>query len=186
MLEQHSYTDINAATWDQWAWDGIAWSIPVSHEVFQRAQAGQWDVILTASRPVPHSWFGELAGTRVLGLASGGGQQIPILCARGAVCTVLDYSQEQLARERLVAQREGYAVEIIRGDMTQPLPFEDESFDLDFHPVSNCYVEDPGSTHPTRAARPPPAMWRTCSTCGMSASGCCVPAGGCWPAWITA
>lgn len=77
MLEQHSYTDINAATWDQWARDGIAWSIPVSHEVFQRAQAGQWDVILTASRPVPHSWFGELAGKRVLGLASGGGQQIP-------------------------------------------------------------------------------------------------------------
>ena len=142
MLEQHSYTDINAAIWDQWARDGIAWSIPVSHEVFQRAQAGQWDVILTASRPVPHSWFGELAGKRVLGLASGGGQQIPILCARGAVCTVLDYSQEQLARERLVAQREGYAVEIVRGDMTQPLPFVDESFDLVFHPVSNCYVED--------------------------------------------
>ena len=142
MLEQHSYTDINAETWDQWARDGIAWSIPVSHEVFQRAQAGQWDVILTASRPVPHSWFGELAGKRVLGLASGGGQQIPILCARGAVCTVLDYSQEQLARERLVAQREGYAVEIVRGDMTQPLPFADESFDLVFHPVSNCYVED--------------------------------------------
>lgn len=93
MLEQHSYTDINAETWDQWARDGIAWSIPVSHEVFQRAQAGQWDVILTASRPVPHSWFGELAGKRVLGLASGGGQQIPILCARGAVCTVLDYSR---------------------------------------------------------------------------------------------
>lgn len=40
MLEQHSYTDINAETWDQWARDGIAWSIPVSHEVFQRAQAG--------------------------------------------------------------------------------------------------------------------------------------------------
>ena len=25
--------------------------------------------------------------------------------------------------------------------MTQPLPFADESFDLIFHPVSNCYVE---------------------------------------------
>ena len=89
MFVLHCYSDINAETWDQWARDGIAWSIPVSHEVFQRAQAGQWDVILTASRPVPHSWFGELAGKRVLGLASGGGQQIPILCARGAVCTVL-------------------------------------------------------------------------------------------------
>ena len=25
--------------------------------------------------------------------------------------------------------------------MTQPLPFADESFDLIFHPVYNCYVE---------------------------------------------
>ena len=26
--------------------------------------------------------------------------------------------------------------------MTEPLPFEDERFDLIFHPVSNCYIED--------------------------------------------
>ena len=26
--------------------------------------------------------------------------------------------------------------------MTKPLPFADEEFDMIFHPVSNCYVED--------------------------------------------
>ena len=26
--------------------------------------------------------------------------------------------------------------------MTKPLPFEDETFDLIFHPVSNCYVKE--------------------------------------------
>lgn len=26
--------------------------------------------------------------------------------------------------------------------MTKPLPFADESFDIIFHPVSNCYIED--------------------------------------------
>ncbi len=26
--------------------------------------------------------------------------------------------------------------------MSQPLPFEDESFDLIFHPLSNCYIRD--------------------------------------------
>ena len=26
--------------------------------------------------------------------------------------------------------------------MTNPLPFDDEVFDLIFHPVSNCYIED--------------------------------------------
>ena len=39
-------------------------------------------------------------------------------------------------------QREGYAVEVLQADMTQPLPFADETFDLIFHPVSNCYVEE--------------------------------------------
>ena len=37
---------------------------------------------------------------------------------------------------------EGYSIEIIKGDMSKTLPFEDESFDIIFHPVSNSYVED--------------------------------------------
>ena len=42
----------------------------------------------------------------------------------------------------MVSEREGYSINIIKGDMSKPLPFEDESFDLIFHPVSNNYVED--------------------------------------------
>ena len=91
---------------------------------------------------MPHEWFGSLKGKKILGLASGGGQQIPIFSALGANCTVLDYSPLQLESERLVAEREGYDIRIIHGDMTKPLPFADEEFDLIFHPVSNCYVED--------------------------------------------
>ena len=41
----------------------------------------------------------------------------------------------------MVAEREGYDICIIRADMTKRLPFEDEEFDIIFHPVSNCYVE---------------------------------------------
>ena len=67
---------------------------------------------------------------------------MPIFAALGAECTVLDYSEKQLEGERMVAQREGYTIEIIRGDMTKPLPFADETFDLIFHPVSNCYVKE--------------------------------------------
>ena len=42
----------------------------------------------------------------------------------------------------MVAGREGYDITIIKGDMTKRLPFADEAFDLIFHPVSNCYIED--------------------------------------------
>ena len=78
----------------------------------------------------------------MLGLASGGGQQMPIFAALGADCTVLDYSQKQLQSEQMVARREDYDIKVIRADMTKPLPFADESFDLIFHPVSNIYIED--------------------------------------------
>ena len=77
---------------------------------------------------------------QVLGLAAGGGQQMPIFAALGAKCTVLDYSEKQLESERMVAQRESYDITIVRADMTKRLPFDDNSFDLIFHPVSNCYV----------------------------------------------
>ena len=136
------YQDINAATIDRWIEEGWEWGIPISHETYVKATEGKWDVVLTPTRPVPHEWFGSLAGKKVLGLASGGGQQIPVFAALGAECTVLDYSEKQLESERMVAERDGYPVNLVRADMTKPLPFADESFDLIFHPVSNCYVEE--------------------------------------------
>lgn len=137
-----SYQDINARTIDQWVEEGWEWGKPISHEEYENACNGAWKMFLTPTKPVPKEWFGELRGKRVLGLASGGGQQMPVFAALGAVCTVLDYSPKQLESERLVAQREGYDIRIIRGDMTKPLPFQDGEFDLIFHPVSNCYVQE--------------------------------------------
>jgi SAM-dependent methyltransferase len=137
-----SYTDINSKTIDRWIEEGWEWGIPISHEIFTAAQNGSWDVVLTPVKPVPKDWFPVMKGTKLLGLASGGGQQMPIFTALGAECTVFDYSQKQLESERLVAEREGYQINIVRGDMSKPLPFEDNSFDMIFHPVSNCYIED--------------------------------------------
>ena len=67
---------------------------------------------------------------------------MPIFAALGADCTVLDYSPKQLESERMVALREGYPIRIVQADMSKPLPFEDQKFDLVFHPVSNCYVQE--------------------------------------------
>ena len=134
-----NYTDINARTIDRWVEAGWEWGVPLSHEAFVNAQNGIWDVRLTPTKPVPHRWFGELRGKRILGLASGGGQQMPVFAALGADCTVLDYSSRQIESERMVAAREGYPIRIVQGDMTRPLPFGDGEFDLIFHPVSHCY-----------------------------------------------
>lgn len=137
-----SYVDENEAIINRWCREGWEWSRPVTHEQFARAQAGDFRLLLTPTKPVPREWLGELTGKQVLALASGGGQQGPILTALGAQVTVLDYSREQLAREREVQQREGYDIALVRADMTQPLPFADGSFDCIVHPVSNLYVRE--------------------------------------------
>lgn len=136
------YQDINAKTIGRWIAEGWEWGRPISHETYARAKAGEWSVQLTPTKPVPAEWLGDLRGKRVLALASGGGQQGPIFVAAGAEVTVLDYTPEQLEAERMVAQREGYDIDLVRADMTKPLPYESQTFDLVFNPVSLCYIRD--------------------------------------------
>lgn len=137
-----TYQDINKETIDKWVEEGWEWGKPISHEEYVKAQAGEWKLLLTPTVPVPPDWLGNVKGKKVLGLAAGGGQQMPIFTALGAKCTVLDYSARQIENERLVAAREGYDIKVVEGDMTKRLPFADETFDIVFHPVSNCYIEE--------------------------------------------
>ena len=143
-----NYREINAKTVDRWVEEGWEWGIPITSEEYQNACQGKWDILLTPTRFVPHEWFlpyirnDRLDKVEILGLASGGGQQMPVFAALGANCTVLDYSEKQLESERQISKREHYEIKIVKGDMTQRLPFPDDSFDVIFHPVSNCYVED--------------------------------------------
>ena len=136
------YIEKNAETIDRWVEEGWEWGTPISHEAYLDAKAGRWSMLLTPTKPVPRSWYPPLEGCRVLGLAAGGGQQMPLFAALGAVCTVLDYSRRQLQSEEEVARREGYDIRIVRASMTERLPFADGAFDLIFHPVSNCYIEE--------------------------------------------
>lgn len=111
------YQDDNSAIIDRWVAEGWEWGKPIDHEQFVAARHGDWQILLTPTKPVPRDWFpADLKGMRVLGLASGGGQQMPILTAAGARCTVLDYSEAQLEGERVVARREGYGIECVRAD----------------------------------------------------------------------
>lgn len=136
------YTEQNGAIIDAWKGKyGLDWMEPLTHEQFLRAAAGEELMTLTPLRKVPFSWYGGCRGKAVLGLAAGGGQQMAILSALGARCTLLDISNAQIEADRMVAAREIYAIDLIRGDMTEPLPFPDESFDMVVNPVSNHYIE---------------------------------------------
>ena len=141
MITRDNYAEENSKTVDSWVKDGWIWSIPITHDSYLKAKEGFFDIVLTPTKNVPHEWFGNLKGKRVLALASGGGQQGPIFNALGADVTVLDYSNLQLEKEKEVALREGYEIKLIKADMSKPLPFENESFDLIFNPVSTCYIE---------------------------------------------
>lgn len=106
------------------------------------ARRGEWSVVLTEQRPVPRDWFPPLAGAEVLCLASGGGQQGPLLAAVGARVTVFDASDAQLAQDRLVAERERLPLRLEQGDMSDLSRFQSGHFDLVFHPVSNCFAQE--------------------------------------------
>ncbi len=134
--------DHNRGAWDALVERGNRWTIPASHETIAAARRGEWEIVLTPTRPVPRAWFPPLAGLEVLCLASGGGQQGPILAAAGARVTVLDQSPRQLAQDRAVAERERLDIRTVEGDMADLGMFEDEAFALVFHPCSNCFAED--------------------------------------------
>lgn len=141
----------NRLAWDRQVEQGNEWSRPVSAEVIAKARAGEWSVVLIGYNPVDPSWFpGELAGSDVLCLASGGGQQGPVLAAAGARVTVFDNSPRQLAQDQLVAERDGLSLRTVLGDARDLSVFADASFDLVFHPVANLFIPELGP------------VWREC------------------------
>lgn len=132
----------NRAAWDKAVERQSQWTIPVEPAVIAAARAGTWQIVLTPTKPVPPHWFPPLPGANVLCLASGGGQQGPILAAAGARVTVFDNSPQQLAQDRYVARREGLDLVTVEGDMRDLSAFAGSAFDLIVHPVSNLFVPD--------------------------------------------
>ena len=125
---------------------------------------GDWSVVLIGYEPVPRGWFpAELAGVAVLCLASGGGQQGPVLAAAGAAVTVFDNSPRQLGRD-IGRGRPGEAGHPYRPGR---------------HARSEHVSRMPASMSSSTPSR-------TCSVqssrrCGRSRSACCGRAGPCLP-----
>ena len=133
----------NREKWDLQVESGNPWTVPSSPERIAAARKGDWSVLLTEQKPVPRSWFPEdLHEVDILCLASGGGQQGPVLAAAGANVTVFDNSPRQLEQDRLVARRDGLMLVTVEGDMRDLSVFGDGCFDLVFHPVSNVFCPE--------------------------------------------
>ncbi len=132
----------NRDAWDRQVASGEnPWTLPVTPEAIARARQGDWAVVLTENQPVPRDWFPPFPAD-VLCLASGGGQQGPILAAAGARVTVFDNSPSQLAQDRSVAEREGLSIRLVEGDAADLSIFEPASFDLVFNPCSTVFMPD--------------------------------------------
>lgn len=133
----------NREAWDRQVELGNEWTQPVGPDVVARARNGDWSVVLIGHEPVARDWFPDnLTSADLLCLASGGGQQGPVLAAARANVTVFDNSDAQLAQDRMVAEREGLAIQTSQGDMRDLSAFADASFDVVFHPVSNLFCPE--------------------------------------------
>jgi ubiquinone/menaquinone biosynthesis C-methylase UbiE len=134
--------DYNKQVWNNYVDKKVRWTLPVSGNEIENAKNGLWNIVLTPTKFVPQAWFPDLQGLKVLGLASGGGQQGPILAALGAEITIFDNSEKQLSQDRILSDRFNLNINTEQGDMCDLSRFQDESFDMIFNPCSLVFVEN--------------------------------------------
>ncbi|RCW77309.1 class I SAM-dependent methyltransferase [Saliterribacillus persicus] len=133
----------NSIAWDKKVEEGSRYTQSVSAEIINKSKAGDWEITVTTEKSVPRDWFPKnLKGVKILCLASGGGQQGPVLAAAGADVTVTDISKKQLEQDQMVAKRDGLNLKTMQGDMSDLSEFDDESYDIVVNPVSNLFVKD--------------------------------------------
>lgn len=129
----------NQSAWDRMALAGDKYYRAMTAEQIADAKKGQWKIRITPTKPVPKNWLEPLEDKSILCLAGGGGQQAPILAARGANVTVFDLSEKQLERDQEIAEREEFAIETVAGDMRDLSCFDDDRFDLIVSPCATCF-----------------------------------------------
>lgn len=155
-LSEAEVAEHNTAIWDRSAATSGIWSTPVTSEDVESARQGELKIKLTPSKFVPAEWLPALSDLDVLALASGGGQQAPLLAAAGANVTLVDLSEGQLGVDRMVSEREGLSINIVKADISDLSVFEPGSFDLIVHPISNLFIAtiDPVWREAFRLLRP--------------------------------
>ena len=114
-------TEKNEKIWNQLAKNGVLCSQPKLELTAEEAK-----------QYINKNGFYEddLKGKNVLCLACGGGQQSIGFALLGAHVTVVDFSSEQLEKDKLVAQAYGKLIKIIKSDMRDLSFSKDAAFDI--------------------------------------------------------
>lgn len=86
--------------------------------------------------------LGDLENKKVLCLASGGGQQSIGFALLGADVTVVDFSSEQLKKDKAVSEKFSESIRIIKSDMRDLSMFSDNEFDIVYQPYSINYISE--------------------------------------------
>jgi SAM-dependent methyltransferase len=127
-----SYREVNREAWAALVRHGCEWTRPYGPQEFSRARE-----LLD-----PRGWIPWDEVESVLCVACGGGQQGPLFASLKRRVTLLDLSSAQLERDREVARRYGFAIELIERDMLDLVPLHGRDFDLVYQSVSAVYAPD--------------------------------------------
>ncbi len=141
MKKPDNYLEYNRDAWNHQVRNGNRWTIPFSDDVIEAAKNGHINLVLTPQRVVPAHWYAP-KGSKVLGLASGGGQQGPVLAAAGYDVTIFDNSSGQLQKDEQMSDKFQLGIKTVEGDMADLSAFDDETFDMIFNPCSTGFVPD--------------------------------------------
>jgi len=137
---------MNAEHWDREVADGVDYTRP-----WVELERGRLEKYANGSNDCPGSPYScvypsdvlkDVAGKKVLCLASGGGQQSAVFGLLGADATVLELCEGQLKGDRIAAEAHGYDVECVLGDMRDLSMFADGQFDIVYQAISIVFVPD--------------------------------------------
>lgn len=108
---------------------------------WKKAKQGQLSINFF-DKEIPSDWLKDIKGKKVLCLTGAGGLQAPLLACAGAEVTVLDISENMLAKDRKVAAEQQLNIRIEKGNMCDLSRFPNGSFDYILNPTSLMYVPD--------------------------------------------
>ena len=120
----------NEKIWDELSRRGVLCSQPK----FGLTVASAWSYINK------NNFYENVDGKHILCLACGGGQQSIAFALLGANVTVVDFSEEQLAQDKRVADHYHKEISIVKSDMRDLSFSSKEEFDIVYQPYSINYI----------------------------------------------